>query len=72
MYYLFENVKEYILRMLFFGDFIGELSIFLDEKNNVYVEVIILVEVCMIKKEDILKFMEIYFKIGFKIIGELI
>lgn len=71
MYYLSENAKEHILRMLFPGDFIGELSIFLDEKNNAYAEAITPVEVCMIKKEDISKLMEIYPKIGLKIIGEL-
>ena len=35
----YENAKEHILRMLFPGDFIGEL-IFLDEKNNAYAEAI--------------------------------
>lgn len=34
MYYLSENAKEHILRMLFPGDFIGELSIFLDRKKQ--------------------------------------
>ena len=71
MYYLSENAKEHILRMLFPGDFIGWINIFLDEKNNAYAEAITPVEVCMIKKEDISKLMEIYPKIGLKIIGEL-
>lgn len=71
VYYLSENAKEHILRMLYPGDFIGELSLFLDEDNNAYAETLTAVEVCTIKKEDISKLMEMYPNIGLKIIGEL-
>ena len=70
-YYLSENAKEHILRMLYPGDFIGELSLFLDEDNSAYAEAVTKVEVCTIKKSDISKLMETYPNIGLKIIGEL-
>ncbi len=70
-YYLSENAKEHILRILHPGDFIGELSLFLDEHNTAYAEAITQVEVCMIQKSDISELMEIYPNIGLKIILEL-
>jgi len=70
-YYLSENAKEHILRMLYPGDFIGELSIFLDEDNTAYAEAMTHVELCTIKKEDISKLMMDYPNIGMKIINEL-
>ncbi|HHX75881.1 MAG TPA: Crp/Fnr family transcriptional regulator [Acholeplasmataceae bacterium] len=70
-YYLSENAKEHILRILYPGDFIGELSIFLDEDNTAYAEAMTHVELCTIKKEDISKLMTDYPNIGMKIINEL-
>lgn len=70
-YYLSENAKEHILRILYPGDFIGELSIFLDEDNTAYAEAMTHVELCTIKKEDISKLMMDYPNIGMKIINEL-
>lgn len=70
-YYLSENAKEHILRILYPGDFIGELSIFLDEDNTAYAEAMTDVELCTIKKEDISKLMTDYPNIGMKIINEL-
>src|SRR5690554_8112426 len=57
--------------MLYPGDFIGELSIFLDEDNTAYAEAMTHVELCTIKKEDISKLMMDYPNIGMKIINEL-
>jgi len=66
-YYLSENAKEHILRILYPGDFIGELSIFLDEDNTAYAETMTHVELCTIKKEVISKLMMDYPNIGMKI-----
>ncbi|WP_025725029.1 Crp/Fnr family transcriptional regulator [Acholeplasma granularum] len=70
-YYLSENSKEHILRILTPGEFIGELSLFLNETNNAYAEAMTDCEICTIKKDDISKLMEVYPNIALKIINEL-
>lgn len=72
MYYLSESGKEQLVRILNPGDFTGELAIFqATNRHENYAEALQDTDVCLIKREDLQKYLVDYPQISLKILSEL-
>lgn len=72
MYYLSESGKEQLVRILNPGDFTGELAIFqATNRHENYAEALLDTDVCLIKREDLQKYLVNYPQISLKILSEL-
>ncbi len=72
MYHLSESGKEQLVRILNPGDFTGELAIFqATSLHENYAEALQDTDVCLIKREDLQKYLVDYPQISLKILSEL-
>ena len=70
IYRLSESGKEQLLRILFPGDFTGELALFNESIHEAYAEAMEDTSVCMITRSDLQKFLIRFPSISLKILSE--
>ncbi|WP_182186665.1 Crp/Fnr family transcriptional regulator [Pectinatus frisingensis] len=70
-YRISETGKEQILRILYSGDFTGELALFNESNHESYAEAMEETQVCSMKRADLHSLIERYPNISFKFFSEL-
>ncbi len=71
IYRLSETGKEQIVRILFPGDFTGELALFKQSVHDSYAEALIETSICQIQRKDLQQFLLKYPSISLEILKEL-
>ncbi|KPH78695.1 MULTISPECIES: Crp/Fnr family transcriptional regulator [Bacillaceae] len=69
-YQLFESGKEQLLRILEFGEFMGELALFTEKTLDSYAETIEKTEICAIHRSDMQQLLNQYPTIAIKILEQ--
>ncbi|MFC3419209.1 Crp/Fnr family transcriptional regulator [Salinicoccus hispanicus] len=70
IYRLSENGKEQLVRILYPGDFTGELALFKESIHDVYAEAMEKTEICSIQRNDLNALLRIFPSISLKILNE--
>lgn len=70
IYRLSESGKEQLVRILYPGDFTGELALFRESIHQSYAEAMVDTNVCMVTRSDLQEFLVKYPSIALKILSE--
>lgn len=70
IYHLSESGKEQLIRVLYPGDFTGELALFQESEHESFAEAVVDSNICMIQRSDLQRFLMKYPTISLKILQE--
>lgn len=70
IYHLSESGKEQLIRVLYPGDFTGELALFQESEHESFAEAVVDSNICMIQRSDLQGFLMKYPMISLKILQE--
>lgn len=70
IYHLSESGKEQLIRVLYPGDFTGELALFQESEHESFAEAVVDSNICMIQRSDLQGFLMKYPTISLKILQE--